>query len=342
MSRQLTRPLALIGIAILLLLVGQALMPGFLSLGQIGNQLKIAAFLGLFGLCQTIVIAAGGQGLDLSVGASATLGGILGAALMQGDNALTAPALLAAVAAGGLVGIINGIGIALMRVPPLVATLAIASVVDGGTILGVSVAHPSNAASPVLVAIGGWASGGVPNIVIVWAVIGGIAIWLLSASAWGKRLAATGANPMASLLSGNHVTAIRVTAYGLSGALAAFAGFLLTGYVGQAFFGLGDPYILTSVVVATIGGATLAGGRAPYAGVAAAAIMMTVLVSLLTALSIGEAGRQIIFGLVLLGFLALDRAMKGQLRAAIIGRRRNPTPLTAASSAPDTSQGGSA
>ncbi|MCB8877087.1 ABC transporter permease [Acidisoma silvae] len=341
MTRQLTRPLALVGVAILLLLVGQALLPGFLSLGQIGNQLKIAAFLGLFGLCQTIVIAAGGQGLDLSVGASATLGGILGAALMQGSNGLTAPALLAAVAAGGLVGVINGIGIALMRIPPLVATLAIASVVDGGTILGVSIAHPANSASPVLVAIGGWASAGVPNIVIVWAILGALAIWLLSASAWGKRLTATGANPVASLLSGNHVTAIRIAAYGLSGALAAFAGFLLTGYVGQAFFGLGDPYILTSVVVAVIGGATLAGGRAPYAGVAAAAIMMTVLVSLLTALAIGEAGRQIIFGLVLLGFLALDRMMKGSLRMAMIGRRPNPAPpIAAASSAADTPRGG--
>ncbi|MCB8881192.1 ABC transporter permease [Acidisoma cellulosilytica] len=340
MNKHLARPLALIGVAILLLLVGQILMPGFLSLGQVSNQLKIAAFLGIFGLCQTIVIAAGGQGLDLSVGASATLGGILGAALMQGSNGLTAPALLAAVAAGGLVGIVNGVGIALMRVPPLVATLAIASVVDGGTILGVSIVHPANSASPLLVAIGGWASGGVPNIVIVWAVLGAIAVWLLSASAWGKRLTATGANPLAALLSGNHVTGIRIAAYGLSGALAALAGFLLTGYVGQAFFGLGDPYILTSVVVAVIGGATLAGGRAPYAGVAAAAIMMTVLVSLLTALAIGEAGRQIIFGLVLLGFLALDRMMKGSLRAVILSRFRTPTPIAAASSAPDTSRGG--
>ena len=340
MNKSLTRPLALIGIAILLLLVGQALMPGFLSLGQISNQLKIAAFLGIFGLCQTIVIAAGGQGLDLSVGANATLGGILGAALMHGSNDLTAPALLAAVAAGGVVGCANGVGIAVMRVPPLVATLAIASVVDGGTILGVSIAHPANSASPVLVTIGGWASGGVPNIVIVWAVIGAIAICLLSASAWGRRLTATGANPVAALLSGNHVTAIRIAAYGLSGSLSALAGFLLTGYVGQAFFGLGDPYILTSIVVATIGGASLAGGRAPYAGVAAAAVMMTVLVSLLTALAIGEAGRQIIFGLVLLAFLALDRMMKGGSRAAIISRLRTQTPMTVAPSAADPSRGG--
>lgn len=66
------RPVLLIGFSIVLLLVGQVLLPGFLGAEQIANQFKIAAFLGLFGLCQTIVIAAGGQGLDLSVGALAT------------------------------------------------------------------------------------------------------------------------------------------------------------------------------------------------------------------------------------------------------------------------------
>ena len=98
-----------------------------------------------------------------------------------------------------------------------------------------------------------------------------------------------------------------IAAYALSGLLAGFSGFLLTGYVGQAFLGLGNAYVLTSIVTAAIGGVALAGGRAPYAGVAAAAIMLTVLVSLLTALNIGEAGRQVTFGATLLAFLALDR-----------------------------------
>lgn len=100
---------------------------------------------------------------------------------------------------------------------------------------------------------------------------------------------------------------VRTAAYTLSGGLAALNGFLLIGYVGQAFLGLGNAYVLTSIVAAAIGGVALEGGRAPYLGVACAAIMMTVLVSLLTAIDIGEAGRQIIFGLTLLGFLVMDR-----------------------------------
>jgi ribose transport system permease protein len=299
----------LLGLSAALLLMGQAVLPGFLGAGQVANQLKIAAFLGLFGLCQTIVIAAGGQGLDLSVGANATLGGILGAAVRQGSGAATPLAGLMACLAGALVGAVNGIGVAILGIPPLVATLAVASVVNGGLIVAVSSLQPSNAASALLVSLAGRATGGVPNVVVLWAALAAVAAWLLAGSAWGWRLCAAGANPVVALLSGTRVRTVRVAAYALSGLLAAFTGFLLTGYVGQAFLGLGNAYVLTSIVVAAIGGVALAGGRAPYLGVAAAAVMLTVLVSLLTAVNIGEAGRQIVFGAILLAFLLLDRVV---------------------------------
>ncbi len=302
----------LIGLSVALLLAGQVLLPGFLGATQVANQLKIAAFLGLFALCQTIVIAAGGQGLDLSVGAVATLGGILGAAVMAGSDALMPVGWLAAIVAGAAVGLVNGIGVARLRIPPLVATLAIAGVVDGGLIVFVSVLQPPNAASPLLVVIAGQASAGVPNVVIVWAAMTAIAVWILSRSAWGRRLCATGASPKVALLSGTDTVLVQIGAYALSGAIAAFSGFLLTGYVGQAFLGLGNAYILTSVVVAAIGGVALAGGQVPYLGVVAAAVMMTVLVSLLTAIEIGEAGRQVVFGATLLAFLLVDRHLAGR------------------------------
>jgi ribose transport system permease protein len=305
----LGRPVLLLGLTIALLIVGEVVLPGFVGLGQIANQLKIAAFLGLFGLCQTVVIAAGGQGLDLSVGAVATLGGILGAALMAGSNAMTPLGGLAAVLAGLGVGCLNGMGIAVLGVPPLVTTLALSSVVDGGLIVGVSLAHPADAASPALVALAGRSLGGVPSVALLWAAIAALAIWLLSRSAWGRRLCRTGANPVTARLSGTHTVRERVVAYMLSGGVAALGGFLLTGYVGQAFLGLGNAYVLTSIVVAAIGGVTLAGGKAPYGGVACAAILMTVLVSLLTAINMGESGRQIIFGLTLLVFLVIDRRL---------------------------------
>jgi ribose transport system permease protein len=281
------------------------MLPGFLSLTQIANQLKIAAFLGLFALCQTLAMATGGQGLDLSVGAVATLGGVLGAALLPSLRTLAAA--LVAVVAGSGAGVLNGVGIAFLGVPPLVATLAVASVIDGGLIVGVSLFAPANAAAQAVVSIAGNATFGVPNIVLLWFGVTAVALWLLFGSAWGRRLADTGSSATVALLSGTNTVVVRTAAYTLSGGLAACTGFLLTGYVGQAFLGLGNAYVLTSIVAAAIGGVAPEGGRAPYLGVACAAIMMTVLVSLLTAINIGESGRQIIFGLTLLAFLAIDR-----------------------------------
>jgi ribose transport system permease protein len=299
----------LIALLIVLFVAGQLVLPGFIGPSQIANQLKIAAFLGLFGLCQTIVIAAGGQGLDLSVGAVATLGGVVGTAVLGGTDSLTPLAIMAAAVAGLLAGLFNGVGIAVMGIPPLVATLAVASVIDGGLILGVSLLHPSNAATPSLVSLAGLTSAGIPNVVMVWTVVALVALWFLQ-SGWGRRLCATGSNAVTAYLSGTNTTLVKIVAYTLSGGLAGFTGILLTGYVSQAFLGLGNPYILTSVVVAAIGGVALEGGRAPYLGVICAAIIMTVLISLLTALQMAEAGRQLVLGFTLLAFLMLDRVLK--------------------------------
>ena len=304
------RVLLLLGISLALALLGQVLLPGFLSATQVANQLRIAAFLGLFSLCQTIVIAAGGQGLDLSVGAVATLGGVLGVGLLPTIGTVAAGSL--ALLAGLLAGAVNGVGIVAMGIPPLVTTLAVASVLDGGLIVGVSLLSPANNASSMLVALAGRATFGVPNLVLVWAVAIAAAWWLLTRSAWGVRLCATGASPTAALLSGTNVALVRVTAYAISGGLAALSGFLLTGYVSQAFLGLGNAYVLTSIVAAAIGGVMLEGGRTPSIAVACAAVMMTVLVSVLTAANISESGRQIIFGLTLLGFLVADRMFRRQ------------------------------
>lgn len=304
-----TRVALLLGLVVALFAVGQMVLPGFVSPPQLANQLKIAAFLGLFALCQTIVIASGSQGLDLSVGAVATLGGIVGTAVFGGPDGPTLLGMLAATAAGTVAGCLNGLGIVLLGIPPLVATLALASVIDGGLILAVSQFRPANVATETLVGLAGRATAGIPNVALLWATVAIIALWFLW-SGLGQRLRATGSNPVTAYLSGTDTRLVRIAAYAASGCIASFVGILLTGYVSQAFLGLGNPYILMSVVVAVIGGVTLEGGRTPYVGVVCAAVLMTVLISLLTALQIAEAGRQLVLGFTLLGYLMLDRVLK--------------------------------
>lgn len=294
-------------LSVILMVLGNFVTPGFLSFAQVSTQLKISAFLGLFALCQTFVLIAGGEGVDLSVGANASLGGIVGAALIQGQDSAVLPVAILMGLAGAAIGTINGLGVAIFGVPPLVMTLAIASIVNGGLIIFESTARPAIAASPFLAQIAGRTTLGVPNIFLLWIAIGVAAVWFLSATAWGRKIYGTGANAQVALLSGTHVPLVKISVYAISGFLAALNGFCLIGYVGAAFLGLGDAYVLSSIVVAVIGGMSLSGGRGSYVGVAAAAILITVLTSLLTTMQIGEAGRQIVFGCILVIFLLLNR-----------------------------------
>ena len=307
MTESIRTAMLLLGLCVVLMIAGNFVTPGFLSFSQIGTQLQISAFLGLFALCQTFVLIVGGEGIDLSVGATGSLGGIVGAALLHGHDSAVLPVALLMALAGGAVGAVNGLGIALFGVPPLVMTLAVASIVNGALIIFESAVQPAIAASPFLVQLAGRATLGVPNIFLLWVVVGLAAVWFLSATSWGRKIIGTGANPQVALLSGTHVTLVKVLVYALSGLVAALSGFCLIGYVGAAFLGLGDAYVLSSIVVAVIGGTSLAGGRGSYVGVAAAAILITVLTSLLTTMQIGEAGRQIVFGCILIGFLLLNR-----------------------------------
>lgn len=224
-------------------------------------------------------------------------------------NSAVLPVALLMALAGGAVGAVNGFGVALFGVPPLVMTLAVASIVNGGLIIFKSMAQPAIAAAPFQVELAGRATLGIPNIFLLWIAIGVIAVWFLTATAWGRKVFGTGANPQVALLSGTHVTLVKILVYALSGTVAAVTGFCLIGYVGAAFLGLGDAYVLSSIVVAVIGGTALAGGKGSYPGVAAAAILITVLTSFLTTMQIGEAGRQIIFGCIIIGFLLLNRRL---------------------------------
>lgn len=297
----------LLALSAILMVLGNFVTPGFLSFTQISTQLKISAFLGLFALCQTFVLVAGGEGVDLSVGANGSFGGIIGAALLQGHDSAVLPVLVLMGLAGAAIGTISGLGVALFGVPPLVMTLAIASIVNGGLIIFESAAQPAIAASPFLAQLGGRTTWGVPNIFLLWIVVALAAVWFLSATAWGRRICSTGANSEVALLSGTHVTLVKVSVYAISGLVAAMTGFFLIGYVGAAFLGLGDAYVLSSIVVAVIGGMSLAGGRGSYVGVAVAAILITVLTSFLATMQIGEAGRQIVFGCILVVFLLVNR-----------------------------------
>ncbi|HEU4741151.1 MAG TPA: ABC transporter permease [Meiothermus sp.] len=303
-----------LGLAVLLLILGEIVRPGFADYNQITNILRIAAFLGIVAIGQTLVILAGGEGIDLSVGAVVTLGAIVIFRITGGSDALLLPALAAALLAGLVIGLINGIGIAWVRIPPLVMTLGMMGVVKG-LILVYTGGRPQGGTPPLMKQIisDPWVLG-IPGDVFIWALLGIGVTLLLQRTAYGKALYAIGANRTTARLSGVHVERTVILTYGLSGMFAALGGFVLLGYIQNVFINLGDQYTLPSIAAVVVGGTALAGGIGGYAGTMAGALVLTLVSSLLITLGLPEFGRQITYGLILLVLLAVygrERRLRG-------------------------------
>jgi ribose transport system permease protein len=292
-------------LAVAIFVLGGILRPGFASYSLAINILRLAAFLGIIAAGQTLVIISGGEGIDLSVGAVVTLGAILIYRLANGQDALILPALATTLAIGAVIGAINGLGITLLRIPPLVMTLGMTGVVQG-LILVFTQGRLEGSAAPLVV---GLVSNplifGIPGVVLVWILLG-VGVWLiLERTSYGKQLFAIGVNRTTARLSGVRVNAVLVITYTLSGLLAALGGFVLLGYVQRVFLNLGAAYTLPSVAAVVIGGTLLAGGEGGYAGTMAGALVLTLLTSLLTTLQLPESARQIVYGITLLLLLSV-------------------------------------
>ncbi len=161
-------PLFLLGLALALLLLGQILAPGFATSTNVLQLLKIASFLGLVALGQTLVMLVGG--IDLSVAWVLTGSAVVFTALCSGQDANTAVAAAAALSVGLVAGFVNGFGIVKLKISPIVMTLAMNNIMLGLTLVYTG-GTPSGGVSPVLRGLATGGVGGVPFMVIVWGVI---------------------------------------------------------------------------------------------------------------------------------------------------------------------------
>ena len=296
----LNPPLIALILSVVLFFAGGLINPEFINLNQAINIVRLAAFLGIISAGQTLVIISGGEGIDLSVGAVVTLGAILAFRITRGDNDLIPLGLLAALGSGLIIGLLNGIGIALLNIPPLVMTLGMTGVVSGtilvvtqGEMLGATPNLMSRYIARPLVF-------GIPGVVLLWLALG-IVMWLLlERTTYGKHLFAIGVNRTAAQLSGVRVKWVVIVTYTLAGVLAAFGGFILLGFARTVLLNLGEPYRFPSIAAVVVGGTLLTGGQGSYWGTMSGALVLTLVDSLLRAMGLQEAYQLIVFGVILL------------------------------------------
>ncbi len=298
-----------------LILGSRAISPSFGSWSQLGTILFLSSFLVFVAFGQGLVILV--RGLDLSVASVIMLGGILTTAWMNGSNEgawLLVPAILAICAAAGAV---SGLGVTLLRIPPFIMTLA-TGIIIYSLCLGFTRGTPRGYAPPFLAELMRSTWFGVPALIIILAIFVVIAVLVQSGSAFGRRLYAVGNNPDAAHVAGLPTRLLTVSAYAVSGLCAGFTGMMLAGYANGATLRMGDDYLLPSVAAVVIGGSSILGGAGSFLGTLGGAILLTTLGTILAALGIGQGGKTIIEGSVILIALILLRdsfyeALRAQL-----------------------------
>jgi ribose transport system permease protein len=146
---------------------------------------------------------------------------------------------------------------------------------------------------------------GVPHAVVVWVVVGALAVFMLTRTTFGRYVYGIGNKEVAAYLSGVPTQRVVMVAFALCGGLAAFGGVLLAGYAGKAAQSMGDAYLLPAIAAVVLGGTSILGGRGSYLGTVAGVILITLLQSILSVMQIAEFGRQIIYGVVIIAMLLL-------------------------------------
>ena len=295
---------------IVLLLGGALYSSNFLSADYLLQQLQVASFLGVIASGVMLIILLGH--IDLSIPWVVTIGGMMSTAAAGWGDVGSALAIPFGIICGLAIGIVNGIGVAYLRVPSMIFTLGMNAIAQGLMVIHTSGFAPQDHSTPAMHLIAVQRSIlGIPNAVWIWAIVGALVVVLLTRTSFGRRVYAIGNSERAVFLSRVNTNRVVVACFAIGGACSAFAGVLLAGYSTKAFQAMGDPYLLPAIAAVVLGGTSILGGRGTYLGTVAGVILITLLQSILSIVQIPQAGRQVIYGVVIISMLlAYGRSSK--------------------------------
>jgi ribose transport system permease protein len=289
----------LLGVLVLLCVVASVISPTFLQVANVINVLRQMALYGIVSIGMTFVILT--AGIDLSVGSTV---GIVAIVVTQILNA-TAPvpwlALTVGIITGAAVGTVNGLGIALGRIPAFIMTLGI-MVMGRGLAMTLANGEPISLSDSAAGAIGWIGSGfflGVPVPVWIFALVALLASLTLRYSPYGRHVYAVGSNEEAARLSGIPVLGIETSVYIVSGVLAAITAIVFVARLSVAEPTGGTGLELEAIAITVIGGASLFGGEGTISGTIIGAAILAVLANILNLAGVTPFTQQIVKGAII-------------------------------------------
>ena len=281
------------------------------------NQASLAMIIAA-GLTLAVVVGE----LDLSIGFAASLHGILVTGLIVANRLSIPLAILIVLAVGGFIGWINGLIVTKIRVNSVIATLGVGTILTG-LAFAYSAGVPIVAGVPeafLQISLGRWLFG-VPNNIVIMALVLG-ALWILvERTALGQEIQAVGGNPGAARLTGIDVDRIKILGFVISGVCAALTGILLASRLGSGTASAADSYLLTAFAAVFLGSATLRDGEFHVLGTLIGALIIAFGFNGLNIFGAPTFSQYVLQGAILIGianraFRASGRSICGKLGRA--------------------------
>jgi ribose transport system permease protein len=285
--------------------------PYFFTYDNFTAILFSTVVIGTLAIGTTFVIITGG--IDLSIGTGMALCAVMSGVFLVNMDLPLVVGVLAAILFGGLIGLVNGINVAVLKIPPFIATLAM-MLVAGGLALVLSNSAPiyfSDVAGYVEISTGNLIPGvDFPNAVLVLigaAVVAGV---LLTKTVLGRYTYSIGSNEEATALSGINVRKWKIGVYAFAGLFIGLAGVMISARLGSAQPATGMGYELQAIAAVVIGGTSLSGGKGSVVGTVIGALIISVLNNGLQIMSIPQEWQNVILGLVILVAVYADMMRK--------------------------------
>lgn len=286
-----------------------AVSPYFLTVSNIlGNVAVYFSWICIAGFGEAIVMIGGG--LDLSVGSTMGLAGMLAAMVLTAGGS-TILAVVVGLLAGLIVGMANAFAITRIKLNPFIATLGSLSIVRGltyGIVSGAAITPPETDAGHAFSALGTETVWLVPVPVLIMLAIGLLLTVLMNETPFGRHIYAVGGNEGAARLLGLRVEQVKFAMYMLSGLLAALGGVLLAAKAGTALPDAATGYELQVIAAVIIGGTSLYGGRGTIPGVLVGAALLGVINNGIVLLGLAGYWQELITGVVIAAAATLDVA----------------------------------
>lgn len=297
---------------LLILFIGSLLSDSFVDVFNLSRLVRKTSIMGLMAVGMTLVIIGGNEGIDLSVGSAFGVGAMVAISLQNTEIVNTSGnvrpgldlpiilILLAVIASGALIGLLNGLGVLYLKVSPFIMTLCMLNIARGAVLMYSNGFQFIGVRDDFMILGGGMIADVLPVSFLFLAVAALAAYFYVHKSSYGRMLFATGSNKRAALISGVNVIKILMISYVVCGILAALSGAFFTSFTMAVDPYAGNGYETDAISAVLIGGTSMAGGKGTVTGTILGLFLLALINNLLTHLEINTYIQQLITAILIL------------------------------------------